>query len=424
MRRKLIIVLAFTLLMISATFPAFAAETIQLQVNGDAVPSPGLYLENDYSMISVDTFTRLAGAEVKWSANDNFAITENGVTLNLSVGTTEALLGDKPITLPVAPTQTGDSVFIPLRAVGDAFGFKIDWDGEQWLINLTRDEQRDGMSVSDLLAKSTVASQVYNTYSMEGLFNIAMDTQADGKAVEQAPKNIISKLTGQIQNNPFQVYMKQTVAPGTADNNSEMIVETYMDQAKMYIKAPGQDWTVMNMPFSPEFWKQQQDIQSDPLKAAELMKEMGILLNFGNDVTVDGKDYYVVNAAIDMNKFKQGYQKLIQQAMQAISQDTTAGNAADLQKQMADLFNNATLDYNYSVSINKKTLIGEIIKFDARLIMSMENPAPEQASGAAKDSTPKAMKMDLKIKGDMKITDLGSPFKAPDVSAAKEISKP
>ncbi|MCG9966758.1 copper amine oxidase N-terminal domain-containing protein [Pelotomaculum terephthalicicum JT] len=428
MRRKFIVVLAFTLLIISAAFPAFAAETVQLQVNGDTVPTPGLYMTDDCSMVPVDTFISIVGADVNWSANDNFAVTENGVTLNLTVGKTEALLGDKTITLPVAPAKTGDSIFIPLRAVSNAFGFTVDWDGEQWLIKLTRNEQRNGMSVSDLLTKSTVASQVYNTYSMEGLFNIDMDIQEDGKAVEQAPKNVTSKLTGQIQNDPFQVYMKQTVVPEAADNNTEAIdeaiVETYMNQDKMYIKAPGQDWTVMDMPFSPEFWKQQQDIQSDPLKAAELMKEMGILLNFGNDMTIANKDYYVVNATIDMNKFMQGYPKIIAQAMQGVPQGTASGNPADLQKQMEELLKNATLDYNYSVLINKETMLSEIVKYDARLIMSFENPVSEEANGAEKDNAPKVMKIDMKLTGDINITDMGGAFNAPDVSAAKETSNP
>ena len=45
----------------------------------------------------------------------------------------------------------------------------------------------------------------------------------------------------------------------------EMVMETFMNQEKMYMKLPEQeDWLVQDLPFSPEFWKQQQDIQSDP----------------------------------------------------------------------------------------------------------------------------------------------------------------
>jgi len=422
LKRKLIVTLAFVLLMVSASFSAFAADNIQLLVNGDAVPVPGLYIENDVSMIPVDIYTRLAGADVRLSNANDFAITENGETLSLTLGKKEALLGDKLISLPVEPVKTEENIFIPLRAVSSAFGFEVGWDGEQRLVTLTRNETRDGMPVSDLLVKSTAACLEYNTYSMEGLFNIDMDITADDKAVDEAPKNVTSKLSGQIQNDPFQVYMSQTITPVAENNIPEVVVETYMNQEKMYIKVPGQDWIVQDMPFSPEFWKQQQDIQSDPLKAVAQMKEMGILLNYGNDVTVNGTDYYVVNATLDMDKFRQGYQNSFQQATQGIPQDTASGDPADLQKQMQELFENADMEYNYSVLINKETLISDIIKFDARIEMTMENPEPVKTGEEQQDSEPQEVHMNIKLNGDITVTGLGSPFNTPDLSGAIEMA--
>lgn len=423
MKRKLIVTLAFALLLLSAAFPAFASENIRMQVNGDMAPSPCLSLVDSVSMIPVDTYARLAGADVRWTSANDFAITENGSTLSLSLGNKEAMLGSNPVSLPVGPIKKGDSVLIPLRAVCNAFGFEVGWDGEQRLVTLSRSETRGGMTASDLLAKSAAASQAYNTYTMEGLFNIAMDITADGKTVEQAPKNMTSKLNGQIQNNPLQAYIKQTIATGV-EEMPEMVVEMYMNQEKMYMKTPGQDWIVLAMPFSPEFWKQQQDIQSDPLKAAALMKEMGILLNFGNDVTVNNKNYYVVNATMDMNKFKQGYQKILQQAMQGMPQGKASGSPADIQNQMQQLFEKAKMDYSYSVLINKETLISDIVNFDASLEFAMENPEPVKADEEQSGDMPKELKTDIKIKGDITITGLGGPFNAPDVSTAKEMTMP
>jgi len=199
-----------------------------------------------------------------------------------------------------------------------------------------------------------------------------------------------------------------------------MDVETYMTTEKIYIKVPGQGWIAQAMPFSPEFWKQQQDIQSDPLKAAEQMKEMGILLNFGNDVTVNGQEYYVVNATLDMNKFKEGFDKIIQQVTRAMPQETT--NPADIQQQIQKLLESAKMDYNYSVLINKKTFITDIIKFDARLEMLMDNPAPTAGEGKQKDNQPRQVKMDMKYNGDFNISNLGGSFEAPDVSAAVDMN--
>lgn len=421
MRRKIIYMLAFVLLMASASFPAFASENVSLQVNGDTVPTPGMYVVDGVSMIDVNTYARLAGADVERPSASAVTITENGTIMNLTIGKKEATLAGKDISLPAAPAKTGNIVFVPLRAVSNSFGFEVGWDAARNMVTLTRTETRNNMTANDLLVKSTVEGQKYNTYTMEGVFNIAMDITADGKAVEQAPQNMTTKLTGQIQNDPFQVYMKQAIDPGTGDNVPEMVVETYMDQEKMYIKAPGQDWLVQDMPFSPEFWKQQQDIQTDPLKAGEMMKELGILLNFGNDVTVNSQEYYVLNAALDMNKFMEGSQKIFQQAIQGMPQGTTA-SPADLQGQLQKLLENARLDFNYSVLINKKTLINDIVKFDGRMEMTMENPVPAPAGEQQEGNAPKEIKMDMKFKGDITITELGGSFNAPDVSSAKEMN--
>jgi hypothetical protein len=414
---RFILTLAFVLLLAFASVPAFASESVQLQVNGDVVSPPCVSLVDSVSMIPLDAYVGLAGADVHWNSDSEFVITENGVNLSMTLGKKGASLDGRALTLPQAPYKTNDVVFIPLRAVSEAFGFVVDWDGEQRLVTLTRSETRDGMTVSDLLAKSTEASKAFNTYTMEGLINIDMDVEAEGEAVGEVPQNMTSKLSGQIQNEPFSVYMKQTIEPGLVDPETgekipEMVIETFMNQEKMYMKLPEQeDWIVQDLPFSPEFWKQQQDIQSDPLKTAQLMKEMGILLNYGNDVTVNDKDYYVVNATLDMDKFKEGYQQLLQQVLQGMPQGEYE------QKIIQEVFENALLDYSYTDLINKETLISDIIYFDAQLQINMEIPRDEEQDASALQK----FNINMKMKGNFTITDLGAPFNAPDVSNAKKL---
>ncbi len=418
MKSKFISVLsvfAFALLFFSLALPAFAAEDIQLQVNGDVAPSPGIYLEDGYCMISADTYVNLAGAEFLRLSDNDFSIIENGATLNFSAGKKEVTLDGKQMTLPVAPAKTGEAVFIPLRAISSIFGFNVEWNGEQGVASLSRNETRDGMTVSDLLAKSTVASQAYNTYSMQGNFNIDAITTVDGETYGQVPISLDTRLTGQIQYDPMQIYIKQAIKPVSGKDVSAMDIETYMTIEKMYIKTPGQEWIVQDMPFSPEFWKQQQDIQSDPLKAVEQMKEMGILLNYGNDVSVNGENYYVLNASLDMEKFKQSFQKIFQQAVQGMALDENSGNSIDIQKQIQKVFEEAKLDFKETILVNKKTLFSDIVKLDAWMEMSMAQAEQGQ------DNVPKEMKMDIKMKGEFTISNPGDPFNAPDVSGAKEM---
>jgi hypothetical protein len=424
LKSKLISVLsvfAFALLFFSLALPAFAAEDIRLQVNGDVVPSPGIYLQDGYCMISVDKYVNLAGAEFLRLSDSDFSIIENGATLNFSAGKKEVTLDGQQMTLPVAPAKTGEAAFIPLRAISSIFGFNVEWNGEQGVASLSRNETRDGMTASDLLAKSTVASQAYNTYSMQGHFNIDVITMADGETYGQAPISMDTSLTGQIQYDPMQIYIKQAIKPVSEEDVSAMDIETYMTIEKIYIKTPGQEWIVQDMPFSPEFWKQQQDIQSDPLKAVEQMKEMGILLNYGNDVSVNGENYYVLNATLDMEKFKQSFQKIFQQAMQGMAPDENSGNSIDIQKQIQKVFEEAKLDFKETILVNKKTLFSDIVKLDAWMEMSMENPAQAEQGQQEKDNGPKEIKMNIKMNGEFTISNPGDPFNAPDVSGAKEM---
>jgi len=408
LRKSLFFVVMLALMTVVLANAAFAAEEVQLQVNGDMVPSPILYLDKDVTMISADTYVRLSGADLS-EAGDIFTITENGKTLSLTNGKNEAILGGQPVALPRAPLKTNGVVYVPLRVVSNAFDFEVSWDTEKRLVSLARNETRDGMTPFELLAKSTAASQSYSTYSMDGNYDMALEIMADGKLVEEAPKNLAMDLTGQIQNDPFQYYMVQKA--NLSEAIPEMVIEMYMNGEKMYMKMPGQEWLALEQPFSPEFWKQQQDIQSDPIKAVAQMKEMGILVNYGNDITVNGKDYYVLNAALDIDKFRESFEELFQQSMQAVASGEEQENPAELQQQMQKIMESAKLDYHYTVLLNKETLISDIIKFDAKMDLTMENPEPDTAQ--TDEQVPKEMRIKYDIVGEFTISGLGEPFKAP-----------
>lgn len=401
--------------------PSLAGDKVNIEVNGDPATFFEVPVEKGTSMISAEAFARFAGADLERPAADTVRITEQDKTLELTVGKSKALLGNKPVTLPCAPVKSEEKVLIPLRFVSDTFGFNVGWDNQQKAISLTRSETRDGMTPSDVLAKSNQAIMDINTYSMKGSMDIKMNIAADGEEIKDAPKNMNIEMEGQIQSEPLQVYMKQKITPVLAGNVEEMVMETYMTTEKMYMKAPGQEWVVQDIPFSPEFWKEQMDIQSDPIKAAAQMKEMGILLNFGNDTSINGQDYYVVNATLDMEKFQEGYQKLIQQAIQSLPQDENDADPRQVQEVMKQFLDNTRFDYYYTTYINKDSLVTDIVK--TNILMDMTVNIPETPDLNEQKDTPKQMKMSFDMQGEFKIDGLGEPFEAPDVSSARDIKE-
>jgi len=419
-RRNFLIVLLAVSVALCGALPAFAGGKADLSVNGDQVNNFNILLEEGYSMVSVDAFARFSGAGVNLTAENTVQITEQDKALELTLGKQNALLNNEPVTLPCAPVKLEGQIFIPLRYTGEAFGFNVHWDNEQNMVMLNRSEIRDGMTPSELLIKSTQLSQDVNTYSMEGNIDMQMKIKADGKEVNEVPENINLEMSGQIKNEPMEFYFNQKITPIGSDEVPEMTTETYMTSEKMYIKTPGQDeWIVQDMPFPAEFWQEQQDIQSDPIKAAAQMKEMGMLLNFGSDAQVDGEDYYVVNATLDMSKFQEGYQKMLEQVVQGMN---LKDDPQEMKQQMQQLIKNMKLDYYYQAYINKESLFNDIVKFDVKMDLNINSAklGMEEKSDTPSD-TPKEMNMHYDMQGQFNIFGLGEPFTAPDISNAKDL---
>lgn len=69
------------------------------------------------------------GAKVEWDAATNTVTAErNGITVSLTVGSDKMIVNGKEVTLDVPAKITGGRTFIPLRAIGEAFGLKVEWD--------------------------------------------------------------------------------------------------------------------------------------------------------------------------------------------------------------------------------------------------------------------------------------------------------
>lgn len=413
MKKNLVIVLTLIMILTLSAVPAMAEE-VTINVNSDRLKSADNYITDGVTMIGLNDYLHFAGADVAWNG-DSFTITEDGKSLSMTVNQLTARLNGSEVQAPMAPARVAGGVVIPLRFVAGSFGYSVGWDGGQSLVTLSRKETKDGMSPEELLAKSSAECRKINTYTMQGA--IDMNIKIDGGAEEMpgGTQKIKSDFYGQIQNDPLKAYIKQTLQPEAGiPGLSGTTVETYMDDSKIYMKLPGQEkWTVMDMPFPADFIKQQQDIQSNPLKAVEQMKEIGMLCNFGNDVSRDGQEYYVVNAKLDMEKFMEGYQKIIGDVTKSLPADLNKGQ--DIQGVMQELLKNMKMDYYCTTYINKKTLLSDLVSFDMKLKFTID---PSKLGINDEKAESKAFSLQEDLAGEFKITDTGKPFVAPDVSAA------
>jgi len=130
--------------------PAPAAMVVRLTVNHlqatvDGKPytldaAPFVKPRVNRTLVPVRFVSEALGARVEWrAATRQVVITDGGTEIVLTIGSREALVNGRPVTLDcpaelVPPGRT----FVPLRFVGETLGAKVDWDAATRQITITR----------------------------------------------------------------------------------------------------------------------------------------------------------------------------------------------------------------------------------------------------------------------------------------------
>ncbi|NLK01144.1 MAG: hypothetical protein GX318_07905, partial [Clostridia bacterium] len=362
------------------------------------------------------------------------------------------------VSLPVDVLEMDNKLYLPLRYIAEGFDLNVLWDGNSRKVFLAN-KSRGGMSPEELSFKSNKAVYDGNTASMRGTLNMRFDVLGDEEALLDKPMEITSKIKGQMQYDPFAVYSHQTNTLPAELGMPEMVVESYITGDKVYTKSPDQDgWVMQEMPFFKDFIEEQMEIQADPFKTTEQMEEMGIHLTFGNDETVDGVDYYVVNQSVDKDKFIKAYKKIFDQMLAEFKGDIPEGaNLEMIWWQLDKIFTDSSFELNSKIYIDKETFVNvlnrleiladinidleEIVQeleaafsntavavettaeeavFEEEITSVDEIPATDEM-GIPEDLFPSKLKIKGEIRGEIEMFNIGEPFEAPDVSDAVKL---
>jgi len=143
MKRILLLLLAFTL---AFSFFAFAEGEISITVNSNPltmdVPPE---IMNGRTMVPMRAVFEALGADVNWIGEEQMIIATSGnKIIVLKIGASILNYCDvstqenKNITLDVSPLIKEGRTLIPLRAVSEALGANVDWNGETRAITITK----------------------------------------------------------------------------------------------------------------------------------------------------------------------------------------------------------------------------------------------------------------------------------------------
>lgn len=94
-------------------------------------------MENGRLLVPLRNIAEPLGAEVSWDGtNKTAAVARAGVSLTVQIGSEGAVVNGQETTLSVPAKLLGGRTMVPLRFVSEAFGARVEWDGENHLVNI------------------------------------------------------------------------------------------------------------------------------------------------------------------------------------------------------------------------------------------------------------------------------------------------
>lgn len=194
MKKKFILVASIFALAIP-TF-VFANSDIRIWMKGDFVKSDvAPYIYKDRTMVPLRVISENLGKKVLWdSANRSVQISDDyGSVLYLTIDKKEindfAGGNSNIIKLDVAPSIKDDRTFVPLRAIAEAFGERVDWDKDKRVVVI-------GEGYDTKKIKSEEKNNEEDSLGLDYLYNKDMAGKSDEEkaAYEKKMREMPSKV--------------------------------------------------------------------------------------------------------------------------------------------------------------------------------------------------------------------------------------
>jgi len=133
----------YVLLLTAAMLFLFAlpATAAQVFVDGDQL-DVSTATEDGTTLVPLRAIFQALGAGVNWDgANQTVTAAKDGTRVQLQIGQNTAYKNDKPVSLAVPGKIIQGSTMVPLRFVSESMGASVDWDGATQTITITSTAQ-------------------------------------------------------------------------------------------------------------------------------------------------------------------------------------------------------------------------------------------------------------------------------------------
>ena len=115
-----------------------APSEIKIMVSGKEIkPETPAYIENGRTMVPLRFISEALGEKVDWNAETKSVIIGDNKAV-LAIGSKEIDANGKKITIDSPAVIKNSRTFVPLRAISEILGAKVDWDGATKTVSITK----------------------------------------------------------------------------------------------------------------------------------------------------------------------------------------------------------------------------------------------------------------------------------------------
>ncbi len=228
----LILVFAFSISASATVIDFTIGSTTTNSYNGEALTTKELEAapfvnENDRTMVPVRVISETFGAEVGWDdPTQTVTVTSGETVLKLVIGSNTAILNGNEVAMDSVPTLVNARTFVPLRFIGEALGYNINY------CSITEQIIIDNTPVVVVCGNQTVSFAEFEAlyYVIHKVNHDAMISQ--GYSEEDIKKHIIDFALEEVCNHPY-AYNAFPGIPLTAEYKAS-VLKTAESEAELF----------------------------------------------------------------------------------------------------------------------------------------------------------------------------------------------
>jgi len=355
---RLFLVLLFSLCL---ALPAAAGEPVKVNINGSRLATDvDPVIVEGRTMVPVRAISEGFGADVGWDGrNKQVTVGKSAYVVVLVINSKNALVNGEPVEMNVPPQIVNDRTMVPLRFIGDALGAKVDWDEASRTVLIEKYEVDGGLTPEQVLEKSMVAMDVYDSYRFKGNMEISVDVTAMSPAGGENMQMQMN-MEGAFKK-PSTVYMKMD-ATGPQTPEMPIKMEMWTDGSVFYMN-DGSGWKDAGYNVPGQESNLLSGGRQDPASAMKMIKEYGGIVSF----TRNDEDYYRVRVTLNI-------EKLFEQMFSGAGSRALVPNAdKEAMKSMAEFFKLMKMRLMYDLKIHRGDFINESMQFYGDINMDLSS---------------------------------------------------